>query len=146
MTSLIKKDASGHAGDGDANLLINEVVGVPGGIGEAARRARAAAYDDFLRGLLPARDGVALMAVGGLGGGSAPPTATSTWCCCTPGCPAPTSWRPRSGIRSGTPACAWTTRCGPSPRPSRWPRTTSRSPSGCSTPAWWSATRHSPTP
>ncbi|GGO30763.1 [protein-PII] uridylyltransferase [Micromonospora parathelypteridis] len=67
MTSLIKKNASGHAGDGDANFLINEVVGVPGGIGEAARLARAAAYDDFLRGLLPAQDGVALIAVGGLG-------------------------------------------------------------------------------
>ncbi|WP_328650572.1 [protein-PII] uridylyltransferase [Micromonospora sp. NBC_00330] len=67
MTSLIKKNASGPADDGDANLLINEVVGVPGGIGEAARRGRAAAYDSFLRGLLPARDGVALLAVGGLG-------------------------------------------------------------------------------
>ncbi|MGC4747117.1 [protein-PII] uridylyltransferase [Micromonospora sp. DT201] len=67
MTSLIKKNASGHAGDGDANLLINEVVGVPGGIGEAARLARAGAYDSFLRGLLAGRDGVALLAVGGLG-------------------------------------------------------------------------------
>ncbi|MFY1619810.1 [protein-PII] uridylyltransferase [Micromonospora sp. WMMD736] len=67
MTSLIKKNASGDADNGDANLLINEVVGVPGGIGEAARVGRAAAYDEFLRGLLPARDGVALMAVGGLG-------------------------------------------------------------------------------
>ncbi|MEW2428355.1 [protein-PII] uridylyltransferase [Micromonospora sp. NPDC047644] len=67
MTSLIKKNASGPADDGDANFLINEVVGVPGGIGEAARRGRAAAYDAFLRGLLPPRDGVALLAVGGLG-------------------------------------------------------------------------------
>ncbi|MGW5578985.1 [protein-PII] uridylyltransferase [Micromonospora chokoriensis] len=67
MTSLIRKNASGHAADGDANLLVNEVVGVSGGIGEAARLSRAAAYDVFLRGLLPARDGVALLAVGGLG-------------------------------------------------------------------------------
>ncbi|WP_433652362.1 [protein-PII] uridylyltransferase [Micromonospora zamorensis] len=67
MTSLIKKNASGHAGDGDANLLINEVVGVPGGIGESARLGRASAYDTFLRGLLPSREGVALIAVGGLG-------------------------------------------------------------------------------
>ncbi|MET7670599.1 [protein-PII] uridylyltransferase [Micromonospora luteifusca] len=67
MTSLIKKNASGNADDGDANLLINEVVGVPGGIGEAARLARSAAYDSFLRGLLAGRDGVALLAVGGLG-------------------------------------------------------------------------------
>ncbi|MGW5558017.1 [protein-PII] uridylyltransferase [Micromonospora sp. NPDC003944] len=67
MTSLIKKDASGHGDDGGAKLLINEVVGVPGGIGEAARQERAAAYDTFLRGLLPARAGVALLAVGGLG-------------------------------------------------------------------------------
>ncbi|MEU8424519.1 [protein-PII] uridylyltransferase [Micromonospora sp. NPDC048835] len=67
MTSLIKKDASGHGDDGGAKLLINEVVGVPGGIGEAARQERAAAYDTFLRGLLPAREGVALLAVGGLG-------------------------------------------------------------------------------
>ncbi|RLP85230.1 [protein-PII] uridylyltransferase [Micromonospora sp. BL4] len=67
MTSLIKRNASGNADDGDANLLINEVVGVRGGVGEAARQGRAAAYDDFLRGLVPVRDGVALLAVGGLG-------------------------------------------------------------------------------
>ncbi|WP_433537461.1 [protein-PII] uridylyltransferase [Micromonospora sp. CA-249363] len=67
MTSLIKKNASGNTDSGDANFLINEVVGVPGGIGEAARVGRAAAYDEYLRGLLPPRDGVALMAVGGLG-------------------------------------------------------------------------------
>ncbi|MGN9808451.1 [protein-PII] uridylyltransferase [Micromonospora sp. BQ11] len=67
MTSLIKKNASGHAGDGDANLLINGVVGLPGGIGEGARRGRADAFDAWLRGLLPDRAGVALVAVGGLG-------------------------------------------------------------------------------
>ncbi|WP_200211925.1 [protein-PII] uridylyltransferase [Micromonospora coerulea] len=67
MTSLIKKNASGHPGDGDANLLINEVVGVPGGIGEGARVARAEAFDRWLASLLPARDGIALIAVGGLG-------------------------------------------------------------------------------
>ncbi|GAB3955685.1 hypothetical protein GCM10027614_65740 [Micromonospora vulcania] len=37
------------------------------GIGQQARLARAAAYDTFLRGLLPEREGVALLAVGGLG-------------------------------------------------------------------------------
>ncbi|WP_432957328.1 [protein-PII] uridylyltransferase [Micromonospora haikouensis] len=69
MTSLIKGNASGNAGDGDgdANLLINEVVGVPGGIGEAARRARAAAFERWLVPLLPDRPGIALVAVGGLG-------------------------------------------------------------------------------
>ncbi|MFC8850734.1 MULTISPECIES: [protein-PII] uridylyltransferase [unclassified Micromonospora] len=67
MTSLIKGNASGNAGDGDANLLVNEVVGVPGGIGDAARVARAAAFDRWLAGLLPQRAGIALVAVGGLG-------------------------------------------------------------------------------
>ncbi|SCG37142.1 [protein-PII] uridylyltransferase [Micromonospora inositola] len=67
MTSLIKKDASGHPGDGDAELLINEVVGVPGGIGEGARAARADAFDSWLGSLLPRQDGIALIAVGGLG-------------------------------------------------------------------------------
>ncbi|WP_228986848.1 [protein-PII] uridylyltransferase [Micromonospora sp. DH13] len=69
MTSLIKGNASGNAGDGDgdANLLINEVVGVPRGIGEAARRARAAAFERWLVPLLPDRPGIALVAVGGLG-------------------------------------------------------------------------------
>jgi [protein-PII] uridylyltransferase len=37
------------------------------GIGAAARAARAAAYDAWLGPLLPERDGVALLAVGGLG-------------------------------------------------------------------------------
>ncbi|SCL21283.1 [protein-PII] uridylyltransferase [Micromonospora rhizosphaerae] len=67
MTSLIKKNASGHPGNGDADLLINEVVGVPGGIGAEARAARAAAFDGWLSRLLPERPGVALLAVGGLG-------------------------------------------------------------------------------
>jgi [protein-PII] uridylyltransferase len=67
MTSLIKKNASGHPGDGDANPLINGVVGVFGGIGEEARRARAEAFDRWLTGLLPERAGIALIAVGGLG-------------------------------------------------------------------------------
>ncbi|MFF3856972.1 [protein-PII] uridylyltransferase [Micromonospora sp. NPDC002575] len=67
MTSLIKGNASDKAGDGDANLLINEVVGVPGGIGDAARRARAAAFDRWLAPLLPESSGIALVAVGGLG-------------------------------------------------------------------------------
>ncbi|SCF39462.1 [protein-PII] uridylyltransferase [Micromonospora purpureochromogenes] len=63
MTSLIKRNASGNADNGDANLLINEV----GGIGEAARRERAAGFDAWLGSLLPGRDGIALVAVGGLG-------------------------------------------------------------------------------
>ncbi|MDG4817909.1 [protein-PII] uridylyltransferase [Micromonospora sp. WMMD956] len=67
MTSLIRGDASDSAGDGDADLLVNEVVGVPGGIGDAARRARAAAFDRWLTPLLPDRSGIALVAVGGLG-------------------------------------------------------------------------------
>ncbi|WP_433285998.1 [protein-PII] uridylyltransferase [Micromonospora sp. CA-244673] len=67
MTSLIKENASGHPGDGGANFLINEVVGVPGGIGADARRARAEALDGWLRGIFPARAGIALVAVGGLG-------------------------------------------------------------------------------
>lgn len=61
MTSLIKKSAAGP------DLLINEVVGLPGGIDAAARAARAAAIDGWLAGLLPRREGVALVAVGGLG-------------------------------------------------------------------------------
>ncbi|MEH0981145.1 [protein-PII] uridylyltransferase [Micromonospora sp. CPCC 205556] len=67
MTSLIKKNASGNTGDDDANLLVNGVVGVPGGVGEAAREARAAAFDRWLARLVPERPGVALVAVGGLG-------------------------------------------------------------------------------
>ncbi|MDZ5442526.1 [protein-PII] uridylyltransferase [Micromonospora sp. 4G57] len=67
MTSLIRKNASGRPGDGGAELLINEVVGVPAGIGEAARAARAAAFDSWLGALLPEQDGIALIAVGGLG-------------------------------------------------------------------------------
>lgn len=61
MTSLIKKSAAGP------DLLINEVLGLPGGIDAAARAARAAAIDGWLAGLLPRREGVALVAVGGLG-------------------------------------------------------------------------------
>ncbi|MFC4145511.1 [protein-PII] uridylyltransferase [Micromonospora mangrovi] len=67
MTSLIKRNVSGHPGDGDATLLINEVVGLPGGVGEAARVARADAFDRWLGTLLPDRPGIALIAVGGLG-------------------------------------------------------------------------------
>ncbi|MEV4467000.1 [protein-PII] uridylyltransferase [Micromonospora echinofusca] len=61
MTSSTRKDASEHTGG--AGLLVDEVVGV----GKAARAARADAYDRWLRGLLPGRPGVALIAVGGLG-------------------------------------------------------------------------------
>ncbi|MGW4497301.1 [protein-PII] uridylyltransferase [Micromonospora sp. NPDC004336] len=61
MTSLTGRAASGHAGNGDAGLPGG------GGVGEAARAARADAHDRWLRGLLPDRPGVALVAVGGLG-------------------------------------------------------------------------------
>ncbi|MDT0528747.1 [protein-PII] uridylyltransferase [Micromonospora sp. DSM 115977] len=47
--------------------MVDEVVGVDGGIGATARATRADAYDRWLRGLLPQRPGVALVAVGGLG-------------------------------------------------------------------------------
>ncbi|MEU9506460.1 HD domain-containing protein [Micromonospora sp. NPDC048170] len=67
MTSSTRKNPSGHTGDGAAGLLADEVVGVDGGVGEAARAARADAYDRWLRELLPQRPGVALVAVGGLG-------------------------------------------------------------------------------
>ncbi|MCW3813550.1 [protein-PII] uridylyltransferase [Micromonospora sp. DR5-3] len=67
MTSLIKENASGHPGNGDANPLVNEVVGVPGGIGAEARAARAEAIDVWLRSVFPQRAGLALVAVGGLG-------------------------------------------------------------------------------
>ncbi|GAA2216673.1 [protein-PII] uridylyltransferase [Micromonospora olivasterospora] len=67
MASLIKGNASEHATHDDANLLVNEAVGVPAGIGADARARRADAFDRWLGGLLPRRDGVALVAVGGLG-------------------------------------------------------------------------------
>ncbi|MFY1598722.1 [protein-PII] uridylyltransferase [Micromonospora sp. WMMD737] len=67
MTSSTRKNASEHTGNGAAALLVDEVVGVDGGIGATARAARADAYDRWLRGLLPQRPGVALIAVGGLG-------------------------------------------------------------------------------
>ncbi|MDG4792548.1 [protein-PII] uridylyltransferase [Micromonospora sp. WMMD1082] len=65
MTSLTSRTAPEPPGS--AGLLVNEVVGVPAGIGATARQARAAAYDAWLARLLPARPGVALIAVGGLG-------------------------------------------------------------------------------
>ncbi|NES16147.1 MULTISPECIES: [protein-PII] uridylyltransferase [Micromonospora] len=67
MTSLIKENASGHPGAGDANPLINEVVGLPGGIGAEARARRADVLEAWLRGIFPGREGIALVAVGGLG-------------------------------------------------------------------------------
>ncbi|MGW5669182.1 [protein-PII] uridylyltransferase family protein, partial [Micromonospora sp. NPDC003776] len=63
MTSLTT--TPGPAGD-DA-LVVNEVVGVPGGIGAEARARRADALDGWLRSIFPPRAGVALIAVGGLG-------------------------------------------------------------------------------
>ncbi|MEU1759301.1 [protein-PII] uridylyltransferase [Micromonospora sp. NPDC005257] len=62
MTSLTT--ATGPSG---GPAVVNEVVGVPAGIGAAARTARAAALDAWLRRAFPDRDGVALVAVGGLG-------------------------------------------------------------------------------
>ncbi|WP_025618678.1 [protein-PII] uridylyltransferase [Salinispora cortesiana] len=61
MTSLTKQRTAGP------DLLINEATGAPGGIDAAARAARAASIDGWLAGLLPGREGVALVAVGGLG-------------------------------------------------------------------------------
>ncbi|MEU4634680.1 [protein-PII] uridylyltransferase [Micromonospora chalcea] len=63
MTSL----TTAAAPTGDGVPVVNEVVGVPGGIGEPARNARAEALDAWLRRAFPDRDGVALVAVGGLG-------------------------------------------------------------------------------
>ncbi|WNM40625.1 [protein-PII] uridylyltransferase [Micromonospora halotolerans] len=63
MTSLTTQ--TGPIGDGPP--LVNEVAGVPGGIGAAARAARADALDAWLRGIFPHREGIALVAVGGLG-------------------------------------------------------------------------------
>ncbi|MFG2060122.1 [protein-PII] uridylyltransferase [Micromonospora sp. NPDC048871] len=65
MTSLTSRQAS--ASSPTAAPKVNEVVGVPAGIGAAARRARAEAYDAWLARLLPDRPGVALLTVGGLG-------------------------------------------------------------------------------
>ncbi|WP_433531940.1 HD domain-containing protein [Micromonospora sp. CA-263727] len=65
MTSLTSRSASEPVRG--AGLLANEVIGVPSGIGATARRARADAYDAWLARLMPARPGVALLAVGGLG-------------------------------------------------------------------------------
>lgn len=65
MTSLTERAAAEP--NGDADLLVNEVVGIPAGTGASARRARADAYDAWLARLMPDRPGVALLAVGGLG-------------------------------------------------------------------------------
>ncbi|MEU1602080.1 [protein-PII] uridylyltransferase [Micromonospora matsumotoense] len=67
MTPLTTRNASDDTGDGDRNLVVDGVVGVPAGIGEPARVGRAEAFDGWLRGLLPGREGIALIAVGGLG-------------------------------------------------------------------------------
>ena len=69
MTSSTTKNASDDTGDGDANLVVDEVVGVPGGIG---RRGPGGAGGGLRRagcaGCCPAAaTGVALIAVGGLG-------------------------------------------------------------------------------
>ncbi|MEU7762497.1 [protein-PII] uridylyltransferase [Micromonospora aurantiaca (nom. illeg.)] len=63
MTSL----TTAAAPTGDGVPVVNEVAGVPAGIGAAARTARADALDAWLCRAFPDRDGVALVAVGGLG-------------------------------------------------------------------------------
>ncbi|WP_262014780.1 [protein-PII] uridylyltransferase [Micromonospora sp. Mcm103] len=63
MTSL----TTAAAPTGDGVPVVNEVAGVPAGIGAAARTARAEALDAWLCRAFPDRDGVALVAVGGLG-------------------------------------------------------------------------------
>ncbi|MBU8859385.1 MULTISPECIES: [protein-PII] uridylyltransferase [unclassified Micromonospora] len=63
MTSL----TTAAAPTGDGAPVVNEVAGVPAGIGAAARAARAGALDAWLCRAFPDRDGVALVAVGGLG-------------------------------------------------------------------------------
>ncbi|MEU1964306.1 [protein-PII] uridylyltransferase [Micromonospora sediminicola] len=63
MTSLTTE--TGPTGGGPP--VVNEVAGVPAGIGAAARSARADALDAWLRRIFPERPGVALVAVGGLG-------------------------------------------------------------------------------
>ncbi|OWV01393.1 [protein-PII] uridylyltransferase [Micromonospora wenchangensis] len=67
MTSSTRRNASDDSTDAGTDLLVDGVVGVPAGIGEPARLARAGAFDAWLHGLLPAREGIALIAVGGLG-------------------------------------------------------------------------------
>ncbi|MFI7429225.1 [protein-PII] uridylyltransferase [Micromonospora sp. NPDC049836] len=63
MTSLTT--ATDPTGAGDP--VVNEVAGVPGGIGAGARARRADALDAWLRAFFPDRPGIALVAVGGLG-------------------------------------------------------------------------------
>ncbi|MGX4656077.1 [protein-PII] uridylyltransferase [Micromonospora sp. SCSIO 07396] len=67
MTSSTRRNASDDSTDAETDLLVDGVVGVPAGIGEPARVARAGAFDAWLHHLLPAREGIALIAVGGLG-------------------------------------------------------------------------------
>ncbi|MGC5661908.1 [protein-PII] uridylyltransferase [Micromonospora sp. WMMD723] len=67
MTPSTRRNASDDSTDAGTDLLVDGVVGVPPGIGEPARLARAGAFDAWLHGLLPAREGIALIAVGGLG-------------------------------------------------------------------------------
>ncbi|MBM7075719.1 [protein-PII] uridylyltransferase [Micromonospora humida] len=67
MTPSIRRNASDDSTGAGTDLLVDGVVGVPVGIGEPARLARAGAFDAWLHGLLPAREGIALIAVGGLG-------------------------------------------------------------------------------
>ncbi|MEV4478791.1 [protein-PII] uridylyltransferase [Micromonospora coxensis] len=63
MTPSTSSTASDTPGSTDVTAPVDGV----GGIGEAARARRAEGYDAWLGSLLPARDGIALVAVGGLG-------------------------------------------------------------------------------
>ncbi|MGB2567369.1 [protein-PII] uridylyltransferase [Micromonospora citrea] len=63
MTPSTRSTASDTPGFTDTGAAVDGV----GGIGEAARARRAEGYDAWLGSLLPARDGIALVAVGGLG-------------------------------------------------------------------------------
>ena len=138
MTSLIKRNASGPAGDGDADLLVDEVVGVPGASAQPPGGSGPRRSTRWLR-----RAAAGAAARGGAGRRRRPgPAAVRPVQRPRPGAAARRGARHRrvgrlgSGTRSGTPACGSTTPCAPSPRRSRWPRTTSRSPSGCSTPGY----------
>ncbi|MBY8870922.1 [protein-PII] uridylyltransferase [Micromonospora sp. PLK6-60] len=67
MTPSTRSDASGTRPSADADPLADGVIGLPAGIGAAARQRRADVLDGWLGRLLPLPPGVALIAVGGLG-------------------------------------------------------------------------------
>ncbi len=114
------------------------VLRQPGLVGLALRNALADNYDALAQA--PGRFGLSghrasrWSPSAAWDGASWRPTPISTWCCCTTaGTATSPSWPTRSGTRSGTPVSVWTIRCVRPIRPSRWPRTTSRRCSACST-------------